>query len=108
LPGAGMRLFAPYKNEEFNGTARALGNDKKSLRKNQSCSKTGRDRASGVVKSAVIAYDATLRFAKVNRNGRISTVDLHSVSDVGIEASGQIGFSAMENMKVTIDYRDRL
>jgi hypothetical protein len=37
-----MRLFAPYQNEEFNGTVRAVGKDKKSLRKNQSCSKTGR------------------------------------------------------------------
>src|SRR5579864_2866326 len=65
--------------------------------------------ASGVVNSAFIADDATLRFAKVNRNDRISTVDLHSVSkDLGIEISGQIGFSAMENMKLTIDYRDGL
>jgi tetratricopeptide (TPR) repeat protein len=65
--------------------------------------------ASGVVNSAFIADDATLRFAKVNRNDRISTVDLHSVSkDLGIEISGQIGFSAMESMKVTIDYRDGL
>lgn len=65
--------------------------------------------ASGVVNSAFIADDATLRFAKVNRSDRISTLDLHSVSkDLGIEVSGQIGFSAMENMKVTIDYRDGL
>ena len=63
--------------------------------------------ASGVVNSAFIADDATLRFAKVNRNDRISTLDLHSVSkDLGIEISGQIGFSAMENMKLTINYRD--
>jgi tetratricopeptide (TPR) repeat protein len=65
--------------------------------------------ASGVVNSAFIADDATLRFAKVSRSDRISTLDLHSVSkDLGIEVSGQIGFSAMENMKVTIDYRDGL
>jgi tetratricopeptide (TPR) repeat protein len=65
--------------------------------------------ASGVVNSAFIADDATLRFARVNRSDRISTLDLHSVSkDLGIEISGQIGFSAMENMKVTIDYRDGL
>lgn len=66
--------------------------------------------ASGLVNSAFIADDATLRFAKMNRTGeRISTVDLHSVSkDLGVEISGQIGFSAMENMKVTIDYRDGL
>jgi tetratricopeptide (TPR) repeat protein len=64
---------------------------------------------SGVVNSAFIADDATLRFAKVNHHDRISTVDLHSVSkDLGIEVSGQIGFSAMENMKLTIDYRDGL
>jgi hypothetical protein len=63
-----------------------------------------------VVNSAFIADDATMRFAKMNRTGeRISTVDLHSVSkDLGVEISGQIGFSAMENMKVTIDYRDGL
>jgi tetratricopeptide (TPR) repeat protein len=66
--------------------------------------------ASGVVNSAFIADNATLRFANVNRRGeRISTVDLHSVSkNLGVEISGQIGFSAMENMKVTIDYRDGL
>ena len=65
--------------------------------------------ASGVVNSAFIADDATLRFAKVHRSDRISTLDLHSVSkDLGIEISGQIGFSAMENMKLTIDYRDGL
>jgi predicted aspartyl protease len=65
--------------------------------------------ASGVVNSAFIADDATLRFARVNRNDRISTLDLHSVSkNLGIEISGQIGFSAMENMKLTIDYRDGL
>lgn len=65
--------------------------------------------ASGVVNSAFIADDATLRFAKVNRNDRISTLDLHSVSkDLGIEVSGQIGLSAMESMKLTIDYRDGL
>ena len=63
--------------------------------------------ASGVVNSAFIADDATLRFARVNRSDRISTLDLHSVSkDLGIEVSGQIGFSAMENMKLTINYRD--
>jgi hypothetical protein len=66
--------------------------------------------ASGVVNSAFIADDATLRFAKVNRTGeRISTVDLRSVSkNLGVEISGQIGFSAMENMKMRIDYRDGL
>jgi len=65
--------------------------------------------ASGVVNSAFIADDATLRFAKVNRSDRISTLDLHSVSkDLGIEVSGQIGFSAMQDMKLTIDYRDGL
>lgn len=66
--------------------------------------------ASGVANSAFIADDATLRFARVNRTGeRISTVDLHSISKgLGVEVSGQIGFSAMENMKLTIDYRDGL
>jgi tetratricopeptide (TPR) repeat protein len=66
--------------------------------------------ASGVVNSAFIADDATLRFAKMNRTGeRISTVDLHTVSkSLGVEISGQIGFSALENMKLTIDYRDGL
>ena len=66
--------------------------------------------ASGVANSAFIADDATLRFAKMNRTGeRISTVDLHSISKgLGVEVSGQIGFSAMENLKLTIDYRDGL
>jgi tetratricopeptide (TPR) repeat protein len=66
--------------------------------------------ASGVVNSAFIADDATLRFARMNRRGeRISTVDLHPVSkNLGVEISGQIGFSALENMKVTIDYRNGL
>jgi len=66
--------------------------------------------ASGVANSAFIADDATLRFARVNRTGeRISTVDLHSVSKgLGVEISGQIGFSAMEELKLTIDYRDGL
>ena len=65
--------------------------------------------ASGVVNSAFIADDAMLRFAKISRNDRISTLDLHSVSkDLGIEVSGQIGFSAMQDMKLTIDYRDGL
>ena len=45
----------------------------------------------------------------MNRSDRISTLDLHSVSkDLGIEVSGQIGFSAMQDMKLTIDYRDGL
>ncbi|HZI55536.1 MAG TPA: aspartyl protease family protein [Verrucomicrobiae bacterium] len=66
--------------------------------------------ASGRVNSAFIADNATLHFAKVNRSGeRISTVDLNSVSkDLGVELSGQIGFSAMEGMKLIINYRDGL
>ena len=66
--------------------------------------------ASGVVNSAFIADDATLRFAGVRKTGeRISTVDLRSVSkDLGIEISGQIGFSALEEMKVLINYRNGL
>jgi tetratricopeptide (TPR) repeat protein len=66
--------------------------------------------ASGVANSAFIADDATLRFARMSRTGeRISTVDLRSVSKgLGVEISGQIGFSAMESLKLTIDYRDGL
>ena len=66
--------------------------------------------ASGMANSAFIADDVTLHFAKMNRTReRISTIDLHSVSkDLGVEISGQIGFSAFENMKVMIDYRDGL
>ena len=62
--------------------------------------------ASGVANSAFIADDATLRFAGVRKAGeRISTVDLHSVSkDLGVEVSGQIGFSTLEEMKVLINY----
>lgn len=64
--------------------------------------------ASGVVNSAFMADDATLRFGGVRKTGeRISTVDLHSVSkDLGVEISGQIGFSALEEMKVLINYRN--
>jgi tetratricopeptide (TPR) repeat protein len=66
--------------------------------------------ASGQANSAFIDDSATLRFAKVRKSGeRISTLDLHSVSkDLGVEVSGQIGFSAMEEMKVLINYRDGL
>jgi tetratricopeptide (TPR) repeat protein len=66
--------------------------------------------ASGTVNSAFIADNATLHFARMHPSGEhISSVDLHSVSkSLGIEVSGQIGFSAMENMKLTIDYRDGL
>lgn len=66
--------------------------------------------ASGVVNSAFIADDATLRFAKVRKSGeRISTVDLRPVSkDLGVEISGQLGFGAMEEMKLLINYRDGL
>jgi tetratricopeptide (TPR) repeat protein len=66
--------------------------------------------ASGQVNSAFIADDVTLRFARVRKTGeRISTVDLRSISkDLGVEVSGQIGFSAMEEMKVFINYRDGL
>jgi tetratricopeptide (TPR) repeat protein len=66
--------------------------------------------ASGQAMSAFIADDETIRFAKVRKTGeRISSVDLHSISkDLGVEVSGQIGFSAMEEMKLLINYRDGL
>jgi tetratricopeptide (TPR) repeat protein/nitrous oxide reductase accessory protein NosL len=66
--------------------------------------------ASGSTNSAFIAENATLRFANVHPSGeRISTVDLHSVSkNLGVEISGQIGFSAMEDMRISINYRDGL
>lgn len=66
--------------------------------------------ASGMVDSAFMADDATLNFARVRKTGeRISTVDLHSVSkDLGVEISGQIGFAAMDGMKLMINYRDGL
>jgi tetratricopeptide (TPR) repeat protein len=66
--------------------------------------------ASGQVNSAFVTDDATLRFAKVRKTReRISTVDLRSVSkDLGVEISGQIGFGAMEEMKVILNYRDGL
>jgi tetratricopeptide (TPR) repeat protein len=66
--------------------------------------------ASGSVNSAFVADNATLRFARVNRKEeRISTVDLHSISkDLGVEISGQLGFAAMDGMKVIINYRDGL
>lgn len=64
--------------------------------------------ASGVVNSAFMASNQTLRFGGVHKTGEsISTVDLHSVSkDLGIEVSGQIGFSAVEEMKLLINYRN--
>jgi tetratricopeptide (TPR) repeat protein len=64
--------------------------------------------ASGQVNSVFIADNATLHFANVQKKGeRISTVDLRSVSkDLGVEISGQLGFSAMEEMKLLINYRD--
>lgn len=64
--------------------------------------------ASGVANSAFMADDATLRFGGVRKTGeRISTVDLHSVSkDLGVEISGQIGFSTLEEMKVLINYHN--
>jgi tetratricopeptide (TPR) repeat protein len=66
--------------------------------------------ASGQVNSAFVTDDATLHFAQVKKTGeRISTVDLRSVSkDLGVEISGQIGFGAMEEMKLVLNYRDGL
>jgi tetratricopeptide (TPR) repeat protein len=66
--------------------------------------------ASGRVNSAFFTDDATLHFARVNKTGeRISTVDLRPVSkDLGVEISGQIGFAAMEEMKVILNYREGL
>jgi len=64
--------------------------------------------ASGQVNSAFFTDDATLHFAGMKKTGeRISTLDLRSVSkDLGVEISGQIGFGAMEEMKVILNYRD--
>jgi predicted aspartyl protease len=66
--------------------------------------------ASGQVNSAFFTDDATLHFAGMKKTGeRISTLDLRSVSkDLGVEISGQIGFGAMEEMKVILNYRDGL
>jgi hypothetical protein len=44
LAGKWHALVRSVFNEEFNGTARTIGKDKKSLRKIQSCSKTGSGR----------------------------------------------------------------
>lgn len=65
---------------------------------------------SGTTTSAFIAEDATLHFGNVHPSGeRITSVDLHSISkNLGVEVSGQIGFSAMQGLKVIIDYRDGL
>jgi tetratricopeptide (TPR) repeat protein len=64
--------------------------------------------ASGQINSAFFTDDATLHFAGMKKTGeRISTLDLRSVSkDLGVEISGQIGFGAMEEMKVILNYRD--
>lgn len=65
---------------------------------------------SGGVNSAYVAENVTLEFAGIRRRDqRLISVDLHSVSkDLGTEVSGQIGFSALENLRVVIDYRDGL
>ena len=65
---------------------------------------------SGTTTSAFIAEDTTLHFGNVHPSGeRLSSVDLHTISkNLGVEVSGQIGFSAMQGMKVIIDYRDGL
>jgi len=64
---------------------------------------------SGVVNSAQIADDVGLRFGNVLRKERIITVDMRSVSkDLGTEISGQLGFSTLERMRITINYRDGL
>jgi len=64
--------------------------------------------ASGRINSAWIADNATLHFATVRKTGEhITSVDLHSISkDLGVEVSGQIGYSTMQGMKVSINYRD--
>ena len=66
--------------------------------------------ASGQVNSAFFTDNAALQFARVRKTGeRISTVDLRSVSkDLGVEISGQIGFGAIEEMKMILNYRDGL
>ena len=64
---------------------------------------------SGVINSAQIADDVGLRFGNVLRKERIITVDMRSVSkDLGTEISGQLGFSTLERMRITINYRDGL
>jgi tetratricopeptide (TPR) repeat protein len=64
---------------------------------------------SGVVNSAQVADDVGLRFGNVLRKERIITVDMRSVSkDLGTEISGQLGFSTLERMRITINYRDGL
>ena len=65
---------------------------------------------SGGASSTYVADNVTLEFAKARRRDqRLITVDLHSVSrDLGTEVSGQIGFSTLQDGRVTIDYRDGL
>lgn len=64
---------------------------------------------SGVINSAQVADDVGLRFAQARKRERIISVELGSISkDVGAEISGQIGFSALERMRITINYRDGL
>ena len=64
---------------------------------------------SGVVNSAQIADDVGLRFGNVLRKERVITVDMRAISkDMGTEISGQLGFSTLERMRITINYRDGL
>jgi tetratricopeptide (TPR) repeat protein len=62
---------------------------------------------SGVVNSAQIADDVGLRFGNVLRKERVITLDMRAISkDMGTEVSGQLAFSTLERMRITINYRD--
>jgi Tfp pilus assembly protein PilF len=65
---------------------------------------------SGAANISSVAENVNLEFAQTRRRGqRLFTVDLHNISkDLGTELSGQIGFSALQEGSVVINYRDGL
>jgi tetratricopeptide (TPR) repeat protein len=65
---------------------------------------------SGFANISSVAENVSLEFAQIRCRGqRLFTVDLHSISkDLGTELSGQIGFSALQEGSVVINYRDGL
>jgi tetratricopeptide (TPR) repeat protein len=104
LNGKVSGLFALDSGANVNSVSPELGQRVAGMR-TRNTAVTG---ASGTVNSAQSA-DINLRFAGVQRDVLIITVDLGSVSkNLGTEVSGQIGFNTLDRMKITINYRDAL
>ncbi|MGH9569231.1 MAG: retropepsin-like aspartic protease, partial [Candidatus Angelobacter sp.] len=64
--------------------------------------------ASGTAHSTFRAENATVQVANLEVSGeRVVALDLTRISKgIGTEIAGQIGFSTLENLVLTIDYRD--